>query len=72
MLETWAKVMPTVIWQMLPEWMWERTALGRGKAIALSNDEPGTANQYLNRFAVGRKPLSQTEKKADADPCDDQ
>ena len=63
MLETWAQVMPTVVWQMLPEWMWERTALGQGRAIALSNDEPGAANQYLNRSAVGRKPLSEAEKK---------
>ena len=63
MLETWAQVMPTVVWQMLPEWMWERTALGQGRAIALSNDEPGAANQYLNRSAVGRKPLSKAEKK---------
>ena len=63
MLETWAQVMPTVVWQMLPEWMWERTALGQGKAIALSNDEPGAANQQLNRSAVGRKPLSKAEKK---------
>ena len=63
MIETWAKVMPTVVWQMLPEWMWQRTALGRGKAIALSNDAPGVANQYLNRSAVGRKSLSKAEKK---------
>jgi formylglycine-generating enzyme required for sulfatase activity len=47
MLQDWAKIMPTVVWQMLPEWMWERTALGRGAAVALSNDRPGAANQRL-------------------------
>ena len=47
MLQAWAKVMPTVVWQMLPEWMWERTALGRGAPVALSNGVPGAANQQL-------------------------
>jgi formylglycine-generating enzyme required for sulfatase activity len=47
MLQDWGKVMPTVVWQMLPEWMWERTSLGRGTPVALSNDIPGAANQQL-------------------------
>jgi formylglycine-generating enzyme required for sulfatase activity len=47
MLQDWAQVMPAVVWQMLPEWMWERTALGRGSAVALSNDRPGAANGRL-------------------------
>ena len=47
MLQAWAQVMPTVVWQMLPEWMWERTALGRGAPVALSNGVPGAANQRL-------------------------
>ncbi|MGK7907504.1 MAG: SAV_2336 N-terminal domain-related protein [Synechococcus sp.] len=47
MLQAWAKIMPTVVWQMLPEWMWERTALGRGVEVTLRNDRPGAANQQL-------------------------
>ena len=55
MLQTWAAVMPTAIWQMLPEWMWERTALGRGTAVALSNGTPGATNQQLLRQVMGRR-----------------
>jgi formylglycine-generating enzyme required for sulfatase activity len=47
MLQEWGKVMPTVVWQMLPAWMWKRTALGRGTAVAINNDIPGAANQRL-------------------------
>jgi formylglycine-generating enzyme required for sulfatase activity len=47
MLQAWGKVMPTVVWQMLPAWMWQRTALGRGTAVAMSNDIPGVENQRL-------------------------
>jgi hypothetical protein len=47
MLQKWGKIMPTVVWQMLPAWMWKRTALGRGTAVAISNDIPGVANQRL-------------------------
>ena len=47
MLQAWGNIMPTVIWQMLPAWMWKRTALGRGTAVAISNDIPGVANQRL-------------------------
>jgi formylglycine-generating enzyme required for sulfatase activity len=47
MLKDFGQVMPTVVWQMLPPWMWRRTAMGRGLAIALRNDRPGAANQQL-------------------------
>ena len=47
MLQDWGQVMPTVVWQMLPPWMWKRTALGRGTAGAIRNDSPGVANQRL-------------------------
>jgi formylglycine-generating enzyme required for sulfatase activity len=47
MLQEWGKIMPTVVWQMLPAWMWKRTALGRGNAVAIRNDIPGGANQQL-------------------------
>jgi formylglycine-generating enzyme required for sulfatase activity len=47
MLNDWGKVMPIAVWQMLPAWMWKRTALGRGTAVAIRNDLPGVANQRL-------------------------
>jgi hypothetical protein len=47
MLLDWGKIMPTMIWHMLPPWMWKRTALGRGTAVAISNDLPGVENQRL-------------------------
>ncbi|MEL7315142.1 MAG: formylglycine-generating enzyme family protein, partial [Cyanobacteria bacterium J06559_3] len=47
MLQDWGNIMPTVVWQMLPAWMWRRTALGRGDAVAIGNDLPGAANQRL-------------------------
>lgn len=46
-LHDWGEIMPTVVWQVLPPWMWKRTALGRGTAVALKNDVPGVANQQL-------------------------
>jgi alpha-amylase len=54
MLQTWARAMPTVIWQMLPEWMWERTALGQGTPVSLSNDSPGAANYQLMVRVLGQ------------------
>lgn len=55
MLQSWSSVMPTVVWQMLPEWMWQRTALGRGNPVALSNDRPGAANQQLITRVLSRE-----------------
>ncbi len=47
MLQSWGAIMPTAVWQVLPPWMWRRTALGRGTAVALANDGFGGANQWL-------------------------
>jgi formylglycine-generating enzyme required for sulfatase activity len=55
MLQTWSKAMPVVIWQMLPEWMWERTALGRGNPVALRNCIPGASNQRLMMRLIERE-----------------
>ena len=63
MLQDWAAVMPTVVWQMLPQWMWARTALGRGKAVSLSNGIPGVANRRLMPYALGREMLSFEDRK---------
>lgn len=62
MLQDWTKAMPVVVWQMLPEWMWARTALSRGTAVALSNGLPGVENQRLVPCALGRKPLGRAER----------
>ncbi|MGF1477962.1 MAG: SAV_2336 N-terminal domain-related protein [Cyanophyceae cyanobacterium] len=52
-LKLWAGAMPTAIWQVLPEWMWERTALGRGTYVALRNSLSGAVNSQLEAEAIG-------------------
>ena len=63
MLKDWSAVMPTVVWQMLPEWMWGRTALGRGKGVTLGNGTPGAASQRLQPLPLGLDELSTAERK---------
>ncbi len=63
MLQDWGKIMPTVVWQMLPPWMWKRTALGRGTAVALSNDIPGVANQRLKTQIQERNEPKNAEQR---------
>jgi formylglycine-generating enzyme required for sulfatase activity len=63
MLEDWGNSMPTAIWQMLPAWMWQRTALGRGTAVAISNDLPGTANQRLQVQTPSRELTAPTSQR---------
>jgi len=46
-LNDWGATMPTVVWQMLPPWMWRRTALGQGTAAAFSSDRYGVTNRQL-------------------------
>ena len=46
-INAWGAAMPTVVWQMLPTWMWRRTALGQGTAAAFSSDRYGVANRQL-------------------------
>ena len=46
-LEEWGKAMPTVVWQMLPAWMWKRTALGRGTGVSIRNAVPGGNNHQF-------------------------
>jgi formylglycine-generating enzyme required for sulfatase activity len=45
--------MPIAIWQMLPEWMWQRTALGRGTYVAVRNSIPGAINSQLKAEVLG-------------------
>ncbi|HIK45185.1 MAG TPA: SUMF1/EgtB/PvdO family nonheme iron enzyme [Leptolyngbyaceae cyanobacterium M65_K2018_010] len=46
-LNAWGSIMPTTVWQMLPPWMWRRTALGQGTAAAFRSDRYGAANPQL-------------------------
>lgn len=46
-LEIWANHVPTAIIQMLPKWLWKRTALGRASEVRLRALTPGVSNQNL-------------------------
>ncbi|WP_375490819.1 DUF1822 family protein [uncultured Nostoc sp.] len=46
-LELWAKQGSMAIVQMLPKWLWKRTALGRASEVRLRALTPGMSNQKL-------------------------
>jgi DNA-directed RNA polymerase specialized sigma24 family protein len=46
-LELWAKQGSIAIVQMLPKWLWKRTALGRASEVRLQGLNPGEFNQKL-------------------------
>jgi hypothetical protein len=46
-LNIWANSGPMAIVQMLPKWLWSRTALGLAAAVQLCGLTPGVANQQL-------------------------
>ena len=54
LLKIWADQGPLAIVQMLPEWMWVRTALRQAADAQFYGLEPGLANQ---RLSVNRSPL---------------
>lgn len=57
-LEQWGHHMPVVLWQMLPPWLWQRTALGRGTPVSIRNAQPGVANQrWLTRASPQASPV---------------
>ncbi|MBN4005426.1 SAV_2336 N-terminal domain-related protein [Nostoc sp. LPT] len=47
-LKDWTQKQPLVILQMLPEWMWRRTALDLGTPVAFKSSIMGVANQELS------------------------
>ena len=47
-LALWGRSTPTAVWQVLPDWMWKRTALGIGEYVAVRNHLPGATNSHLN------------------------
>lgn len=46
-LNIWANTGPVAMVQMLPKWLWARTALGLAPRVQLSGLAPGVANQQL-------------------------
>ena len=46
-LKTWANNVPTAIIQMLPQWLWGRTALGRATEVKLQGLALSTSNRQL-------------------------
>ena len=46
-LELWANHVPTAIIQMLPKWLWKRTALGRTSEVRLRALTTGVCNRNL-------------------------
>ncbi|MBD2616327.1 AAA-like domain-containing protein [Nostoc punctiforme FACHB-252] len=51
-LALWAVNSPTAIIQVLPEWLWERSALGIAEPILLHSLAPGVPNQQLIMTAL--------------------
>ncbi|NJN07462.1 MAG: SUMF1/EgtB/PvdO family nonheme iron enzyme [Richelia sp. RM1_1_1] len=46
-LQNWTQKQPLAIIQMLPEWMWRRTALSLGTAVGFTSSMAGIANRDL-------------------------
>ena len=46
-LQTWANNVPTAIIQMLPQWLWSRTALGRATKVKFQGLAPSVSNRQL-------------------------
>jgi hypothetical protein len=46
-LRDWGKTQPVSLLQLLPERLWQRTALGWGTEVQLSSDNPGVPNARL-------------------------
>jgi cyanophycinase len=46
-LKTWANNVPTAIIQMLPKWLWCRTALGRATEVRFQGLTPSVSNRQL-------------------------
>jgi formylglycine-generating enzyme required for sulfatase activity len=57
-LRVWTEGGPVAIIQMLPQWLWDRTALRHSTATYLYGLEPGSANYQLKRSVI-RQSLSE-------------
>ncbi len=59
-LQEWTQKQPLAVVQMLPEWMWRRSALGLGTAVEFSSSIAGAANREL---LVNKKFLAENRTK---------
>ncbi|MFN9622919.1 MAG: AAA-like domain-containing protein [Cyanobacteriota bacterium] len=65
-LEHWAAHLPFAVLQVLPRRMWERTALGLGEALSMSNSKPAApVGRYQGR-ALRRFPRRRRKPELDA------
>ena len=62
-LAAWASTSPMTIIQVLPEWLWERSALGVADSILLRSLAPGVPNQQLIMTALDLLDESDVVKK---------
>ncbi len=66
-LALWGAAMPTVVWQVLPDWMWKRTALGVGEYVAIRNRIAGAANQALKPTFLALRPPKRLQAQRTGD-----
>ena len=69
-LALWGESTPTAVWQVLPDWMWKRTALGIGEYVAVRNHNPGAKNTkltpvFLSLRSSVRRGRKRTNQQAD-------
>jgi len=57
-LGVWGETLPTVLLQVFPEWMWERTALGRHQALAATASAAMPPSQELELRRLPFRPGS--------------
>jgi len=55
LLKLWAENGPLVIAQMLPQWLWNRTALGMAAGAEFAGLEPGVPNKQLTTRPLSRR-----------------
>jgi formylglycine-generating enzyme required for sulfatase activity len=62
-LSLWGQSTPTAIWQVLPDWMWKRTALGVGEYVAIRNHMPGAKNTKLTPIYLSLRSSAQRARQ---------
>ncbi|MBE9065286.1 formylglycine-generating enzyme family protein [Leptolyngbya cf. ectocarpi LEGE 11479] len=68
-LALWGQSMPTAIWQVLPDWMWKRTALGVGEYVAIRNRIPGATNHDLKPTYLSLRSPRLAKQSIDSTPA---
>ncbi|ABW31985.1 SAV_2336 N-terminal domain-related protein [Acaryochloris marina] len=68
-LSLWGDSTPTAIWQVLPDWMWKRTALGIGEYVAVRSRTPGAKNTKLTPIYMSlRSTVNRGRRRSDQEP----